>query len=176
MITSIQSKSTAVFKVALEKQLAAYVNAKFNRTAILDDGEGAVFTMTDYLQSIGATGQHVPVIENKIRQIKECVRAFLNTLLFNLPTTVTKHLVSPVVSSLNMMPCGTRVDKISPREEFSGRKIDYKRDLKVAFGDYVQAHVPNVTDQEVKELKARTTSTIGINTTVRQLVGINTCH
>jgi hypothetical protein len=30
----------------------------------------------------------------------------------------------------------------------------------VAYGDYVLAHVPNVTDQEVKELKARATGAI----------------
>jgi hypothetical protein len=76
-----------VVKVALEKQLAAYVNAKFNITAILTDGVGAVVAMTDYLQSIciqvNPTGayQHVLVIENKIRRIKERVRAFLNTCL-----------------------------------------------------------------------------------------------
>jgi hypothetical protein len=56
-------------------------------------------------------------------------------------------LVSHVVSNLNMMPCGTRVNNISRREAFTGRKIDCKRDLKVACGDYVQAHAPNVTDQ-----------------------------
>jgi hypothetical protein len=84
-------------KVALEKQLAAYINAKFNIMAILT--EGAVVAMTDYLQSIGiqvnptGAGQHVPVIENKIRQIKERVRAIFNTLPFNLPATMMKPSV-----------------------------------------------------------------------------------
>jgi hypothetical protein len=74
----------------LEKQLAAYVNAKFNITAILTDGEGAVIAMTDYLQSIGSevnrtgAGEPVPAIENKIRQIKKRVKAILNTLTFNI--------------------------------------------------------------------------------------------
>jgi hypothetical protein len=74
-----------------------------------------------------------------------------------------KHLVSHVVSSLNIMPCGTRDQyNISPREIFTGRKIDYKRDLKVAFIEYIQAHIPNVTDQEIKALRARTTGAIAI--------------
>jgi hypothetical protein len=70
MITSIQSKSTAVVKVALEQQLAAYVNAKFNITAILTGGEDVVAT-TDYLQSIGiqvnptGAGQHVCTCHRK---------------------------------------------------------------------------------------------------------------
>jgi hypothetical protein len=117
--------------------------------------------MTDYLQSIGimvnptGAGQHVPVIENKIRQVKERVRAIINTLPFNLPATTMKYLVANTVSSLNMMPCGTPVDNISPREAVTGRKIDYKRNLTVAFGDYIKAHVPNVTDQEVKNKRER---------------------
>jgi hypothetical protein len=110
IITSIQSKSTAVVKVALEKQLDAYVSAKFNITAFLTDGEGAGVAM----QSIGiqvnpnGAGQHVPVIENKIRQVKERVRAILNTLPFNLPATMMKHFVSHVITSLNVMPCGKK--------------------------------------------------------------------
>jgi hypothetical protein len=42
MITSIQSTSTAAVKVALERQLAAYTNAKFNIAVILTNGERAV--------------------------------------------------------------------------------------------------------------------------------------
>jgi hypothetical protein len=149
-----------VVKVALEKQLAAYVNAKFNIMCCV--------AMTDYLQSIGiqvnptVASQHATVIENKIRQIKERVRAILNSLPFNLPATMMKQLVSQLLSSLNMMPCGTQVDNISPNEAFTGRKIDYKRGLKVAFGDYVQAHVLNVTGQEVEALKAQKTGSIAI--------------
>ena len=168
MISSIQSKSTAAIKSALAKQIGAYTYSKFTITTILTDGEGAVQALSDYLLSIGikvnptGAGQHVPVIENKIRQVKERVRAILNTLPFNLPSTMMKHLVSYAVSSLNMMPCGTRVDNISPREAFTGRKIDYKRDLKVAFGDYIQANVPNVSDQDVKSLKSQTVGAIAI--------------
>jgi hypothetical protein len=81
----------------------------FILTAILTDGKGAVVAMTDYLQSIGITvnptgaGQHVPVIENKIRQVKERVRAIINTLPFNLPATMIKHLVAHAVSRFDMM-------------------------------------------------------------------------
>jgi hypothetical protein len=49
MINSIQSRSTVAVKVALDKQLAGYTNAKFTITAILTDGEGAVVDMTDCL-------------------------------------------------------------------------------------------------------------------------------
>jgi hypothetical protein len=102
--------------------------------------------------------QHVPAIENKIRQIKERVRAVLNTLPFTLPGT---RILCSEMS--NMMPCHSRVDSISPREAFTGRKIDYKLDLRAAFGDYIQAHVPNVTQQDVKPMNPRTTGAIVVS-------------
>jgi hypothetical protein len=45
-----------------------------------------------------------------------------------------------------MLPNKSRVDGVlSPIELFKGRKIDYKRDVRIGFGEYVQALNPNVT-------------------------------
>jgi hypothetical protein len=52
------------------------------------------------------------------------------------------------------------MDNLSPREAFLGRKLNYKVDLRAAFGDYIQAHVPNVTEQDVKSLNPRTSGAI----------------
>jgi hypothetical protein len=38
-----------------------------------------------------------------------------------------------------LQPGDSSVDKVSPYEQFSGLKLDEKRDLRVAFGDYVLA-------------------------------------
>jgi hypothetical protein len=64
----------------------------------------------------------------KIRQVKKRVRAIINTLPFNLPGC------SCCFKSQYDALC--RVNNITPREAFTDRKIDYKRDLKVSFGDY----------------------------------------
>ena len=53
------------------------------------------------------------------------------------------------VSLLNMQPSRVSVDRTSPLEQFSGRKIDAARDLRVQFGDYVQATVGN-TDNTMR--------------------------
>jgi hypothetical protein len=42
-----------------------------------------------------------------------------------------------------MLPNKSRV--LSPIELFKGRKIDYKRDVRIGFGEYVQALNPNIT-------------------------------
>lgn len=49
------------------------------------------------------------------------------------------------VRCVNMQPSRTSTDRTSPLEQFTGRKLDAKRDLRCTFGDYVQATVP-VTD------------------------------
>ena len=42
---------------------------------------------------------------------------------------------------VNLQPSATSTDNVSPFEQFSGLKLDAKRDLRVAFGDYVLATV-----------------------------------
>jgi hypothetical protein len=34
------------------------------------------------------------------------------------------------------------MDAVSPREAFYGRKVDFNRDLRIGFGEYVQVHSP----------------------------------
>ena len=41
-----------------------------------------------------------------------------------------------------MVASSTSADKTSPFEQFTGRKFDAKIDLRIAFGDYVQAISP----------------------------------
>ena len=53
------------------------------------------------------------------------------------------------VSRLNMQSSCVSVDRTSPLEQFTGRKIDAARDLRVQFGDYVQATASN-TDNTMR--------------------------
>jgi len=46
-----------------------------------------------------------------------------------------------------MVALKTSGDKVSPLEQFTGRKIDAKIDLRISFGDYVQAINPNKDNQ-----------------------------
>jgi hypothetical protein len=47
------------------------------------------------------------------------------------------------VSRLNLQTTSARSSTISPREEFTGRGIDYKLDYRCGFGEYAIATVPN---------------------------------
>ena len=52
------------------------------------------------------------------------------------------------VSRINMQPSSTATDRVNPLDQFSGRKLDAKRDPRIEFGDYVHATVP-VTDNSM---------------------------
>ena len=39
-----------------------------------------------------------------------------------------------------MLPTHGNMDVTSPRENFTGRKVDFKKDLRLVFGEYVHVH------------------------------------
>ena len=87
-------------------------------------------------------GQHVPEIERKIRVVKERVRAQLSDLPYNLPARLLPWLLYFVVYCLNCIPVRSSGFYVSPRELMTGRKLNYKRDLRFEFGSYIEARNP----------------------------------
>jgi len=147
------SRATGPVRDALGKQVALYKSENFIVRTILTDGEGAVHASASFLHNEGirinpaGAGKHVPTIENKIRQIKERVRAHMSVLPFKLSQSLLQWLVQYSVSAINYMPSSTwEVNHPSPKEIFTGRKIDFKKDLSLSFGQYVQAHVREVSN------------------------------
>ena len=129
-----------------------YDNVKYhgyNVCNIFSDGEGGINSIQHYINKVAkyqpvGPHQHEPVVERTIRTIKERVRAVLNSLPYTLPSTLLHYLISYVVRSINMIPNINSSDNLSPREKLLGRKIDVKIDLRIEFGQYVQARVPNI--------------------------------
>jgi len=144
-------------KDSLDRFIAAYKAQAFNVKTILCDGEGAVATLSSYVEakgiSMNLTGknEHVPEIERAGRQLKERVRAFWNTLPFRLTALLIMYLVYYCVATINMFPKTSAAISVAPREMFFGRKVDYKRDCRAAFGDYVQAHEDNAVTNNMQE-------------------------
>jgi len=97
---------------------------------------------------------HVGGIERKIRQIKERIRALLNTLPYQLPSFLLSKLVQDTVSRMNLSPNPLGNLNISPREAFLGMKTDYDRDLRVGFGDVVEFLVSEETSNSLEERTA----------------------
>ena len=130
----------------------------FRTTTLMVDGEGSISKLVTELHNKGVevdvtgAGGHVKVVERRIRVIKECIRAQMNSLPYALTLTALSMCVLYCVSRLNYQPTRIRDGATSPREAFLGRKADAKRDFRCAFGDFVMATVPETNNS----MKSRT--------------------
>ena len=163
------SKSTASIRKALSDQLSTVKAHQYRVSTIFSDGEGAIGKLTQEIEAQGVkvnttgAGQHVPIIEAKIRVIKERVRAHLGVLPFRLARFLLPFLVLFCVSRINIMPSAVRGDRLSPREAFTGRKVNFKRDVTIGFGDYAQVHeVSNIGTNTRNNMEPRTVGGIAL--------------
>ena len=115
------SRNIQSVRSALQRQIAPYKAKDFRISTIHTDGEGAVASISNELQTSGievnpsGPGQHVAVFEGKIR-------GNFNTLPYKLPATLLVWLICFVVSRINIIPHRGGPTGISPREAFLGRK------------------------------------------------------
>ncbi len=154
----VELKSGRSSKELASAMRAIINNAKsrnFDVSIIRTDGEGGWISMINELQAleiavdVAGPGQHVARAVRKIRTIKERVRIHESVLPFIMTHLLVVYCVYFCVSRLNIQPSSTTVGAASPREQFVGRKINAKKDLRVSFGDYVQATTPT-TDNSMK--------------------------
>ena len=161
------ARTTSNIQPHLERQLSHYSAAGFSIGTLLTDNEGGVAGCVSAIQAKGikvnpsSAGKHVPVIENDIKTLKSRVRTHIHALPFNLCSLLLVWLVLYCVSTLNMEPSSTNLDDFSPREVFLHRGVNYKRDIRVGFGDYVQVQVP-LDDHEKNKMIARTEGAIAL--------------
>jgi len=169
MVSALESRGTPVMWTALTAHIQAYRTANFIIRVVFADEEGALMALAGLIGAEGiifnpaGPGQHVPVVERKIRTLKERCRAVWHSLPYRLPKALYKYLVYFCVSRLNMMPSTDRPDGAitSPIELFRGRRINAARELRAGFGDYVQVHVRE-TDNT---MAPRTEAGIALGTT-----------
>eukprot|EP01038_Epipyxis_sp_PR26KG_P002019 gene2019-2861_t len=136
------------------------------------DGDGEKGFLNEFIQSTVqddrhvnvecVIGQHVAVIESRIRRIKERVRAHVSVLPFKLTKRSMVWLVVFVVYRYNCLPIGGDSDVISPRQRFTGFKPDLKKDLSLGFGDYVQALIPRNKSFASNNMEERTEGAIAL--------------
>ena len=152
---------------ALQDQIYAYRAERFTIGTILTDGEPAVRANAQEINKLGikldlaGPGQHVPVAESKIRVIKERTRAGASVLPFSMNKLILRYLIYYVTQRINMLPSASKTEaRVSPFEAFRGRKLDYNRDVRIAFGTYVQATRVNIVSRN--DLTPRTDGAIAL--------------
>ena len=107
----------------------------------LVDGERALAALEGKIPDVtvyaAAQGHHVPVAERAIRVIKERCRCIDSGLPYTVPLRLARYEVYFVVSRINAVPRKSG-GATSASEKFKGVKLDYARDVRLGFGDYVQ--------------------------------------
>jgi hypothetical protein len=144
---------------SITNTIAQYAKFNVKVIRIITDGEGAIAKLKDVIEKQGiavdqsSKNEHVAYIERAGRQLKERVRAYINTLPFRLTKEMVIYLVYYLVSMINSFPRSTSaIEGVSPKEKLTGRKLDYLVDCKLEFGDYCLA---NEDDTITNTMKAR---------------------
>ena len=156
MISRIQNRTSEALRAAVYHHLATAESEGYDVTHILCDGEKGFAAFFNALRTAGylinpaGPGQHIPVVERKIRLVKERLRAYLQSIPYQLMFSLLRYLVEYVTIMLNFEPNSQREDPTSPYELFRGLKIDYKRQLRISFGDYAECTDPRVTSNTME--------------------------
>ena len=141
MVNKLNNRANLTLWTSLESDIKHITKYGFRLHLVRVDGEGAINSVwfETKLAGIGTVldttgvGEAVTVVERKIRQIKERVRAVINTLPFKLTEKLEGWLVRYAVNRIVLVPTRNTVDYVSPREKLYGRKINVDKELKYGF-------------------------------------------
>ena len=107
---------------------------------------------------MSSRSEHVPVIERRIRVIKERVRSIRNSLPFKiLPKIMLIEMVKYCIKWLNVFPSKGGINNMSPTKVMVGRNIDCKLYWRLGFGTYFQT-----AEDHSNNLEERTTGAISL--------------
>ena len=136
----------------LMQHIAAYKAKTIDADYQCVDREGPIMGLEE-LNEAGVTlndsgaGFHVPHIERKIREIKDHCRCIKDDVPFVLSEVFIVYLVYFAVSLINLVRHkGDVYCEVSPRELFTGRKLNFDLDIRVTFGDYCMVQNPVINN------------------------------
>ena len=149
MVSQLATRKAADLLESISSHIIGYKKENFEISDIIIDGEGAIVPISDILSerfkakvNPRTSGDHVGIPEKKISVIKQSVNSVLASLLYNLPKILLAWCILYCVSRINMWPSSAIDSDISPRETFTGIKIDKKIDLRIGFGDCAEVKSP----------------------------------
>jgi len=89
---------------------------------------------------LGGAGDHLAKVDAKIRHIKELYRSVKKTLPWKLPQVIIKELIAYAVARINIKRTTAINQNVCPKVLFTGIKVNFKKELELAFGDYCEVY------------------------------------
>lgn len=166
VVTHLTDRKASTVLEAIESHISAYKVKDFYVKNILVDGESAIIALRTEIELMQvmlhpcAKNEHIPDIERAGRVLKERVRAYWNTLPYKINKTILIHMVYHCVKAINVFPKEQSVGSKSPKELYSGDKLDLKEHFKISFGQYCQVHED---DSVTNTMKPRTIGAIALD-------------
>jgi hypothetical protein len=91
---------------------------------------------------VSGAGDHLSKVDIKIRRLKEMMRSIVAALPFKLSRERLKDLAIYAVSRMNLRRTASLMDGECPKVRFTGSKPDFKSELGLSFGQYVEVYNP----------------------------------
>ena len=140
-----EAQTTPRMREILEGQIKSVTSRGFKISRINVDPAGPFMKMSKFpvlgieVYPVGPNA-HVRTAERAIRTLKDRARAVEYSLPWKLPKSLVQYLLSFVCIRLNQL-ARRSIGPRAPIERFTGRKLDFSRDVRAGFGDYVQIKV-----------------------------------
>jgi hypothetical protein len=140
----VENEGRMSLGMALQGQLSLLKSRGFQPRIVYTDPHSTFRSMTQEFPGteidVSGAYDHVAKVDGKIRRIKETARKVKARLPWELPGQLFKDLVTYAVSQMNIRRTMALSENVCPRVLFTGIPIDYKRELLLAYGDYVEAY------------------------------------
>jgi len=140
----IASETQNQLGLALQGHLDFLRSRNFVPTIVYTDPakafRGLVTSFPGVTIDVGGAGDHLAKVDAKIRRIKEVYRSVKHGLPWKLPFLMVKDLVAYAVSRINIKRTTAINQNVCPKVLFTGMKVNYKRELSLAFGDYCEVY------------------------------------
>jgi hypothetical protein len=138
----VERETATVLGVALQGQLELLRSRGFVPVRVHTDPQSAFRSLTTSFENVvidpSGAGDYVPKVDTKIRRIKEVYRGVKLDLPWKLPPTLVKDLVAYAVSRINIRRTTAINQNVCPRVLFTGLRVDFRKELSLAFGDYCE--------------------------------------
>ena len=148
MSTPIERETAHCLGTALQEHIDTLREKGFNPVRVHCDPQKSLEALSGRfpgteIDTQGA-GDHLSIVDNKIRRIKETMRCVRADLPWPLPANLVPELVAYAVSRLNIRRTTAAMNQVAPRVAMTGRKVRANRELALSFGDYCEVTDPKV--------------------------------
>ena len=142
----VPRETTEEFVKAFEVITRLVQDHGFNVNGITVEPQSAVAAVQGRVPGLNVdvtgAGDHVTELDVRMRRVQELMRCTNSTLPWKLPRDLVRDLVTYATKRLNIRGTKANNSLVAPKVAFTGRKVDYARELSIGFGDYVECTVP----------------------------------